>query len=1012
MTKKWRPYEDPDGEADPQLNFPESDRAIVKENIVEALVHAPPTVQAQLASAITNICNADFPEKWESLIPKITNLIHSQNPAFMHGALLALLMAFKKYSFLTDGKKRAPLHAVIATIFPLLLQVFSHLSSNDSLESAAIQRLLCKIFYVSINMSIPPYMTDPNVLNQWISLLQVLLEKQIPDSIQPTDPEARAKFPWWSAKKWAARSLERFVRRYMRPRKVDKKSNKKFADVFSGAGYAVKAMETFLRVMAVKRGGGGYLPDKFTQTVLCYLRMCIRYGTTYVALKPHLEVLTQEILFPYLCLSDADNELWQEDPVEYLRKEFDPIAEYNNPRTESINFITDLVMLRGRPPLNNFMKFVVELLKKYTSTPENQRNYREKDGCLHAIGSLSPWLYRVPDYRQNLEVMLLVHVFPEFSSPHGFLRARACWIFSQFHKVKFTNAANFSGAVQKVLSMMHDPELPVRVQAGLSLRFLIFADKIEDLLRPLLTPILEAIFKLMNEIESDDLVATLESLIDKFGEEMAPYAVGLCSRLTESFMKFYKSADETEADDDSAAAAALECLMALRSLLRGVRNMPHIYAQLNPIILPMLQETLNDNSIEYFEELLRTLTFCTFYGDVAPMWPLFPLICNAHELWASDYIADMIPPIDNYISRGTETFLSGPYPDMVMAMYKKAVGNNDTNEEEAGQATELVESMLHNCKGRVDRFLPEMISLAVQRLNTEIESDEFKVLLIEVVANALYYNPVLALQILESQGTTQAVFAKWLELIPLFKRPFDIKLVVLGLAAIFELPLASLPPIIQQGSKFILEAIVKLLQKAEKLRKEAADRKLDREHEEAVAKKEEAEKKANGTAAAEEDEDSEDEIEMNEIPDDQDAEAIDSDEDEMEMAMLHANVAQIMGDDQPVDLGDDSSEEALVEGEEFEDDDEDDDDDYDDDDDSDDEEYSTVIDKVDELVYFAGRIHNLHNTNNAGLQSLMGTLGAEGQKAVHELVELAKTREVENAQKEQQKLQKAAQNGK
>lgn len=35
----------------------------------------------------------------------------------------------------------------------------------------------------------------------------------------------------------------------------------------------------------------------------------------------------------------------------------------------------------------------------------------------------------------------------------------------------------------------------------------------------------------MNEIESDDLVATLESLIDKFGEEMAPYSVALCQRL-------------------------------------------------------------------------------------------------------------------------------------------------------------------------------------------------------------------------------------------------------------------------------------------------------------------------------------------------------------------------------------------------------------------------------------------------------------------------------------------------
>jgi hypothetical protein len=54
-----------------------------------------------------------------------------------------------------------------------------------------------------------------------------------------------------------------------------------------------------------------------------------------------------------------------------------------------------------------------------------------------------------------------------------------------------------------------------------------------------------------------------------------------------------------------------------------------------------------------------------------------------------------------------------------------------------------------------------------------------------------------------------------------------------------------------------------------------------------------------------------------------------------------------MGDDQPIELGDDSSEEALVEGEEEleDEDEEDDDDDYDDDDDSDDEEYLTVMDK-------------------------------------------------------------------
>lgn len=38
-------------------------------------------------------------------------------------------------------------------------------------------------------------------------------------------------------------------------------------------------------------------------------------------------------------------------------------------------------------------------------------------------------------------------------------------------------------------------------------------------------------FKLMNEVENEDLVFTLETIVDKFGEEMAPFALGLCQNL-------------------------------------------------------------------------------------------------------------------------------------------------------------------------------------------------------------------------------------------------------------------------------------------------------------------------------------------------------------------------------------------------------------------------------------------------------------------------------------------------
>lgn len=48
----------------------------------------------------------------------------------------------------------------------------------------------------------------------------------------------------------------------------------------------------------------------------------------------------------------------------------------------------------------------------------------------------------------------------------------------------------------------------------------------------MITELLSAeFFKLMNEVENEDLVFTLETIVDKFGEEMAPYAIRLCQNL-------------------------------------------------------------------------------------------------------------------------------------------------------------------------------------------------------------------------------------------------------------------------------------------------------------------------------------------------------------------------------------------------------------------------------------------------------------------------------------------------
>jgi len=42
----------------------------------------------------------------------------------------------------------------------------------------------------------------------------------------------------------------------------------------------------------------------------------------------------------------------------------------------------------------------------------------------------------------------------------------------------------------------------------------------------------------MNEVENEDLVFTLETIVDKFGEEMAPFAFGLCQNLVSLMILF------------------------------------------------------------------------------------------------------------------------------------------------------------------------------------------------------------------------------------------------------------------------------------------------------------------------------------------------------------------------------------------------------------------------------------------------------------------------------------------
>ncbi|GLJ28027.1 hypothetical protein SUGI_0550340 [Cryptomeria japonica] len=962
IGKNWAPHEP--GE---QQKISQADKATVRENLLQFIACVPPLLRAQFAECLKTIINADYPEQWPNLLPWVKHNLQDQQ---VYAALYVLRILSRKYEFKSEDE-RTPVYLIIDEAFPPLLNIFNRLVqvSNPTLEIAELIKLICKIFWSSIYLEVPKQLFDPNIFNAWMVLFLAMLERPVPSEGQPTDPEQRKSWEWWKVKKWTVHIMNRLYTRFGDP-KLLKPENKPFAQMFQ-KHFAGKILECHLNLLNVIRQGG-YLPDRVTNLILQYLSSSISKSNTYQLLKPQLDIVLFEIIFPLMCFNDNDETLWREDPHEYVRKGYDIIEDLYSPRTASIDFIAELVRKRGKENLQRFLSFVGKIFVSYEEAAPGYKPYRQKDGALLAIGALCDKLKQTEPYKSQLEQMLVQHVFPEFRSQVGHLRAKAAWVAGQYASITFAEQRNFSAALHSVVAGLRDPELPVRVDSVFALRSFVEACKDLNEIRPILPQLLDEFFKLMNEVENEDLVFTLETIVDKFGEEMAPYALGLCQNLAAAFWKCMQSAEADEELDESGALAAIGCLRAISTILESVSRLPHLFPQVEPILLPIMRRMLTTDGQEVFEEVLEIVSYMTYFSETISleMWSLWPLMINALDDWAIDFFENILVPLDNYISRSTEIFLTCKDPDYQQSLFKmlsSVMSDKNIEDHDIEPAPKLIEAVLQNCKGQVDEWVEPYLKITIERL-WRTEKKYLKDLLMEVIANALYYNPALTLDILQKLGVTTQVFNLWFQMLQEakksgqkanFKREHDKKVCILGLTSLLSLPPGMIP---EESLGRIFTAILDLL----------------------VAYKEQV------AEAAKNNEDEDDDMDGWKTEDDEEEDDSDKemgveteDGDEANSQRLQKLAAQAKAFQSHTDDEDDVS----------------------DDDFSDDEEFQSPIDNVDAFVFFSDIMKAMKVSDLRRFQNLNQSLDFHYQAVANAVVNHAEER---RAEIEKEKSEKAA----
>lgn len=144
-----------------------------------------------------------------------------------------------------------------------------------------------------------------------------------------------------------------------------------------------------------------------TWHVVCFR---VSHAVSWKMMKPHVQLIVQDILFPLMCHSEQDEELWQTDPIEYIRIKYGIVAaivcfstvsgnppisfsadvfeEFYSPSNAAQNFLFAAVKKR-KEVLPKTMGFVMQVLTSQNLAP------RQQAGALQIVGAVAEVLMTV-----------------------------------------------------------------------------------------------------------------------------------------------------------------------------------------------------------------------------------------------------------------------------------------------------------------------------------------------------------------------------------------------------------------------------------------------------------------------------------------------------------------------------------------------------------------------------------------------------------------------------------------
>ncbi|EEB09183.1 karyopherin Kap109 [Schizosaccharomyces japonicus yFS275] len=668
-----------DAEDDASIRISDNDKELIKSELVNLMMKSPTLIQVQLGEVISYIANYDFYEKWDSLLP---DLISRLSPTDMTVNIPVLSTAHAIFKRWRPQFRSDELFLEIKYVLDRFCEPFLALFTQTTalLQSAPVQQdptalelvlrvvlLECKIFYDLNCQDIPEFFEDHmddfmNAFLYYFTYTNPLLETN--DDAIETVIKVKASI---------CEIVELYTLRY--------------EEVFTKLTDFVNVTWTMLTSMSQD--------EKFDLLV----GKAMAFLTSVIRVRRHAEFFLQDgvlqqfvelVVLPNICLRESDEEMFEDDPLEYVRRDLEGSSSDSRSRS-AVDLVRGLLDHFDQQITAVISNHITQNLQEAGTNPA--LNWGKKYAALQLFSAIAikgqSAKLGVTSVNLMVDVVSFFENFikPDLAQPLGNVHPM---VVTEEIKFVFTFRNQLSSEqllqiLPVIMGYLQSPSFVVHTYSAIAIdQLLTVKHKHVHIfthlhIAPHLQGAYNQLFMLIESAdtpqklaENDHLMKAIMRLTIIASEAVLPTASFLLEHICKVTTEVSKNPSNPKFNH-----YLFETIGAL------IRNLsatgPSTLNQLETALFPVFQFILAEDVVEFIPYVLQLLSQLIEANANAPL-PDFVVSliqpCLAPALWDSKgNIPALVRLLQATISRGPQLFVTNNYVEPVLGIYQRLISS-------------------------------------------------------------------------------------------------------------------------------------------------------------------------------------------------------------------------------------------------------------------------------------------------------------------------------------------------